>query len=69
MRNIYEYLKEINFEQRVKQKVAHIQRVRNHEYFNYIVCDFVMLQFTFSLCRDLFEKIAEDLHHADQTGK
>ena len=42
MRNIYEYLKEINFEQRVKQKVAHIQRVRNHENFNYIVCDFVV---------------------------
>lgn len=69
MRNIYEYLKEINFEQRVKKKVADIQRVRDDENFNYIVCDVVMLQFAFSLCRDLFEKIAEDLHHADQTGK
>ena len=69
MRNIYEYLKEINFEQRVKQKVALIRRVRNHENFNHIVGDFVMLQFAFSLCRDLFEKIAEDLNHADQTGK
>lgn len=61
IRNIYEYLNEINFEERVKQKVAHIQRVRNHENFNYIVCDFVMLQFAFSLVRDLFDKIVNDI--------
>ena len=61
IRNIYEYLKEIDFEKRVKQKVAHIQRVRNHENFNYIVCDFVMLQFAFSLIRDFFDKIVNDI--------
>lgn len=61
IRNIYEYLNEINFDERVKQKVAHIQRVRNHENFNYIVCDFVMLQFAFSLVRDLFDKIVNDI--------
>lgn len=58
MKNIYNYLDEIKFEERIKERCKLISKCNIN---NSIVSEFVMKQFCFGLLRDLFEKIYDDI--------
>ena len=61
IKGLYDYLKEIDFENRVKNKVANIKKVKNTENFDSVVSDFVMLNWVFCIVFDVYEKIQFDL--------
>lgn len=61
MKNIYTYLDQIQFEKRVKNKVAQIKKLRDSENFDDAISDFVMLNWTYGLLSDLYEKIYDDI--------
>lgn len=66
MRN-NEYLKEIDFENRVKEEVSTIKKVKNSENFDCFASDFVMLNWVFGVVSDVYEKIQFDLLAVDNT--
>lgn len=61
MKNIYTYLDKIQFEKRVKDKVAQIKKLKDSENFDAVVSDFVMLNWIYGLLSDLYEKIYDDI--------
>ena len=65
IKGLYDYLKEIDFENRVKEKVAVIKKVKNTENFDSVVSDFVMLNWAFGIVFDVYEKIQFDLLAVD----
>lgn len=65
IKGLYDYLKEIDFENRVKNKVANIKRVKNTKNFDSVVSDFVMLNWAFGIVFDVYEKIQFDLLAVD----
>lgn len=67
IKGLYDYLKETNFENRVKEKVSIIKKVKNSENFDYVVSDFVMLNWAFSIVYDVYEKIQFDLLAVDNS--
>lgn len=61
MKNIYTYLDKIQFEKRVKDKVAQIKKLKDSENFDAVVSDFIMLNWIYGLLSDLYEKIYDDI--------
>ena len=56
LNNIYTYLEKIDFENRVKNKVKEIKKVKNLKTFDTVVSDMVMLNWAYGLLSDLFDK-------------
>jgi len=65
LNNIYTYLEKIDFENRVKNKVKEIKKVKNLKTFDIVVSDMVMLNWAYGLLSDLFDKIHEDVNSND----
>lgn len=65
LNNIYTYLEKIDFENRVKNKVKEIKKVKNLKTFDIVVSDMVMLNWAYGLLSDLFDKIYEDVNNND----
>lgn len=65
LNNIYTYLEKIDFENRVKNKVKEIKKVKNLKTFDTVVSDMVMLNWAYGLLSDLFDKIYEDVNSND----
>lgn len=61
LRPLYTYLNEVEFEQRVKKHVTLLKKLKNSKTFDIIVSDLNTTQFIFSIIRDLYEKIYDDL--------
>lgn len=68
IKGLYGYLKEIDFENRVKKEVSTIKKVKNSENFDCFVSDFVMLNWAFGIVYDVYEKIQFDLLAVDNTA-
>lgn len=58
MKNIYNYLDEINFEKRIKERYSLIQKAGINKA---IVSETVLQQFCFRLLQDMYEKIYNDI--------
>lgn len=61
LRPLYTYLNEVDFEQRVKKHVMLLRKLKNSKTFDIIGSDLNTTQFIFSIIRDLYEKIYDDL--------
>lgn len=58
MKNIYNYLDEINFEKRIKERCLLIQKAGIDKA---VVSESVLQQFCFSLLQDMYRKIYDDV--------
>lgn len=61
LKPLYTYLNEVDFEQRVKKRATLLRKLKNSKTFDIIMSDLNTTQFIFSIIRDLYEKIYEDL--------
>ena len=62
LKPLYTYLNEVDFEQRVKKRATLLRKLKNSKTFDIIIMsDLNTTQFIFSIVRDLYEKIYDDL--------
>lgn len=69
LKPLYTYLNEVDFEQRVKKRAALLRKLKNSKTFDIIMSDLNTTQFIFSIVRDLYEKIYDDLKKEFINGK
>lgn len=69
LKPLYTYLNEVDFEQRVKKRATLLRKLKNSKTFDIIMSDLNTTQFIFSIIRDLYEKIYEDLKKESTNDK
>ena len=65
IRNIYEYLDEIEFSKQIKEQSELLRIKRDSADFEAITSEFCLSNFAFKLIREVVEKIYNDVEKAD----